>query len=72
MTVREIKEKLRNRPDSIYRVKGFIEGDDGAYEVQAVGQYSEVKRTENMARGLVALGLRSRVSNEEIQAWWDS
>jgi len=72
MTATDIKTKLRNRPEGIYRVKGFMDGNDGAYEIQAVGRYIEVRPTSNTARGLVALGLISRISSTEIQAWWDS
>ncbi len=65
-------EKLENRPDGLYRLKGTILTDDGGYEVHVVGGYVSARRTQTAQTQIVALGLASQVSREEIQTWWGS
>lgn len=64
-------DKLNTRPDGLYRLKGFVLTNDGAYEVHVVGRYVEARRAPMASRTtLVALGPADRVSRDEIEAWW--
>ncbi|CUH79192.1 Putative metal chaperone YciC [Tritonibacter multivorans] len=63
-------EKLASRPKGMYRLKGFVLTNRGAYEVHAVGRNVEAKRVEATENLLVALGPKGRVTTEEIESWW--
>ena len=63
-------EMLANRPDGLYRLKGFVQTNDGAYEVHVVGRYVEARRTQASRTKLVGLGPASRISRDQIEAWW--
>ena len=64
-------EKLVNRPEGLYRLKGHVLTDDGPYEVHIVGKFVEARRTKVAERTvLVGLGPAGRVTAEEIEAWW--
>ena len=65
-------DKLNGRPAGLYRLKGFIQTDAGGYEVHIVGQHVEAKRAPCEGTSLVGLGLSSRISAQEIEAWWQS
>ena len=64
-------EKLAVRPVGMYRLKGFVLTDDGGSEVHVVGQHVAAKRTRTDKTALVALGLAGRVSQNEIERWWN-
>lgn len=63
-------DKLDHRPPGLYRLKGTILTDDGGYEVHIVGNYVSARRTQTDQTRLVALGLSSRLSTEQMTAWW--
>lgn len=64
-------ECLAGRPAALYRLKGTILTDDGAYSVDAVGQYVEARRTQADRTVLVGVGLSARLKPAEIDAWWN-
>ena len=63
-------EALANRPDGLYRLKGFILTDDGPYETHVVGRYVEARRAPSGRTTLVALGPSDRISPDDIETWW--
>ena len=65
-------EELNGRPEGLYRLKGFVQTTDGAYEIHAVGRYLEAKRTQAARTTLVGLGPADRISRDEIEAWWSA
>ncbi|MFK7753401.1 MAG: GTP-binding protein [Sedimentitalea sp.] len=65
-------EKLANRPDGLYRLKGFVRTNDGGYEIHVVGRYVEAKRKETDRTTLVALGPADRITPEQIETWWSA
>lgn len=67
---RALGDKLAARPKGLYRLKGFVLTNGGAYEVHVVGRNVEAKRCEANENLLVALGPKGRVTTEEIDAWW--
>lgn len=67
---RAMGDKLANRPQGLYRLKGFIQTNDGGYEVHVVGQFVKAKRAETDRTMLVALGPADRISRDEIEDWW--
>lgn len=67
---RDMGDKLANRPQGLYRLKGFVQTDDGGYEVHVVGQYVKANRARTDRTTLVALGLADRISRDEIETWW--
>lgn len=69
---RALGDKLNNRPDGLYRLKGFVQTTDGAYEIHAVGRYLEAKRTQAERTVLVGLGPADRISRDGIEAWWSA
>ncbi|MGR3802603.1 CobW family GTP-binding protein [Marinibacterium profundimaris] len=69
---RALGDKLNGRPEGLYRLKGFVQTTDGAYEIHAVGRYLEAKRTQAARTTLVGLGPADRISRDEIEAWWSA
>lgn len=67
---RTLGDKLAARPKGMYRLKGFVLTNGGAYEVHVVGRNVEAKRCTADQNLLVALGPKGRVTPEEIDAWW--
>lgn len=63
-------DKLAERPEGLYRLKGFVMTDTGAYEVHIVGRYVQAHRSTANRTTLVALGPADRISREEIEHWW--
>ena len=63
---------LDARPPGLYRLKGFVLTDDGAYELQVVGRHVEARRSQADTTRLVALGPADRITREEIEQWWQS
>ncbi|MCE8006960.1 CobW family GTP-binding protein [Aestuariivita sp.] len=68
----ELAEKLENRPQGLYRFKGLILTDDGGYEVHIVGRYVSARRVRTDSTRLVALGPASRITPDQIEAWWQA
>lgn len=67
---RAMGDKLANRPHGLYRLKGFIQTNDGGYEVHVVGQFVKAKRAQTDRTMLVGLGPAARISRDEIETWW--
>lgn len=67
---RAMGDKLANRPHGLYRLKGFIQTNDGGYEVHVVGQYVKANRAQTDRTTLVALGPADRISGDDIETWW--
>ncbi|UWR99902.1 CobW family GTP-binding protein [Phaeobacter inhibens] len=65
-------DKLANRPDGLYRMKGFVLTNGGGYELHVVGRQVSAKRCEAEETVLVALGPAARISREDIEDWWHS
>ncbi len=64
-------DRLAARPLGLYRLKGHVLTNDGAYEIHVVGQYVEARRTRAADRTvLVGIGPADRVSRDDIDAWW--
>lgn len=61
---------LENRPDGLYRLKGFVQTDDGPYEVHVVGRYVHARRAQADRTVLVGLGPADRITTGQIEAWW--
>lgn len=68
---RVMGDKLAERPEGLYRLKGFIKTNDGGYRVHVVGRYVEAKRAEVSRTQLVALGPANRISRDDIDRWWN-
>lgn len=69
---RALGDKLAERPEGLYRMKGFVLTSGGGYELHVVGSHVEAKRCDADKTQLVALGLADRISREEIEAWWSA
>lgn len=69
---RDMGTLLETRPEGLYRLKGFVQTNDGAYEIHVVGQYVQAKRTQADRTTLVGLGPADRISRDQIEAWWTS
>ncbi|MEE2816401.1 MAG: CobW family GTP-binding protein [Pseudomonadota bacterium] len=69
---RALGDKLAERPEGIYRMKGFVLTNGGAYELHVVGRQVSAKRCDAKETALVALGPADRVTRDEIEAWWAS
>lgn len=69
---RALGDKLFDRPQGLYRMKGFVLTTGGAYELHIVGQHVEAKRSEAAETLLVALGPKDQISAQEIDDWWNA
>lgn len=65
-----LEERLKARPEGLYRLKGFVLTDEGACEVQVVGRQSHIRKCMAERTALVGLGLAGRITAAEIEAWW--
>lgn len=70
MDRRRLGDKLAQRPAGLYRMKGFVMTNGGAYELHVVGRHVEARRCDAEETLLVALGPADRVSRDDIEAWW--
>lgn len=68
---RLLGDKLAARPKGLYRLKGHVLTSGGAYQLHIVGNHVEAKRCEADHTLLVALGPKDRVSQEDIESWWN-
>ncbi|MCG7625442.1 CobW family GTP-binding protein [Epibacterium sp. Ofav1-8] len=69
---RQLGDKLADRPEGLYRMKGFVLTSGGAYELHIVGRHVEARRCDADETLLVALGPENRISRDQIEAWWCS
>ncbi len=67
---RALGDKLSERPEGLYRMKGFVLTTGGAYELHIVGRHVEARRCDADETILVGLGPEKRVSRTQIEAWW--
>ncbi len=65
-------DKLNNRPEGLYRLKGFVRTNDGGYEVHVVGRYVQARRVQTDRTQLVALGPADRITRQQIEDWWQN
>jgi G3E family GTPase len=67
-----LEAHLRRRPEGLFRFKGFVSHDDvSCWEVHVVGAAIDIKPLASRhASQVVGIGLASRISAEEIEAWW--
>lgn len=68
---RALGEKLANRPEGIYRMKGYVMTTGGAYQLHIVGRHVEARHCDAEETLLVALGPAARISPDQIEAWWN-
>ncbi|UWQ91151.1 CobW family GTP-binding protein [Aliisedimentitalea scapharcae] len=69
---RALGDKLADRPEGLYRLKGFVQTTGGGYELHIVGRNVDARRVHTDKTVLVALGPTGRISSEEIEAWWSA
>ncbi|ABF62856.1 cobalamin synthesis protein P47K [Ruegeria sp. TM1040] len=67
---RALGDKLAERPEGLYRMKGFVLTSGGAYQLHIVGRHVEARRCDANETLLVALGPEQRISHDQIEAWW--
>ncbi|MFT7137497.1 MAG: hypothetical protein ACI80I_003512 [Akkermansiaceae bacterium] len=69
-----LMEKLQNRPEGLFRFKGFVSHDaSSAWEVHCVGPSVNVKPIKTArATQVVGIGLKAATSAAEISTWWHS
>lgn len=67
---RALGDKLADRPEGLYRMKGFVLTSGGAYELHIVGRHVEARRCDADETLLVALGPEARISRDQIETWW--
>lgn len=67
---RALGDKLADRPEGLYRMKGFVLTSGGAYELHIVGRHVEARRCDADETLLVALGPEARISRDQIESWW--
>ncbi|MBW4962203.1 GTP-binding protein [Sulfitobacter sp. CW3] len=69
-----LMEKLQNRPEGLFRFKGFVVHDrTSSWEVHCVGASVNVKPVKAaQATQVVGIGLKTQTSAAEISTWWHS
>ena len=69
-----LMEKLQNRPEGLFRFKGFVAHDrTSSWEVHCVGASVNVKPVKvAQATQVVGIGLKEQTSAAEISTWWHS
>lgn len=69
----EVEALLAARPAGLTRIKGVVPGGDGGggWELHGVGASWSVKpRVAGTPVGVVGIGLKGRITREQIAAWW--
>ena len=69
---RALGEKLADRPEGMYRLKGFVQTTGGGYELHIVGRNVDARRADTDRTVLVALGPSERITPQEIEDWWSA
>jgi hypothetical protein len=64
-------DKLAERPKGLYRMKGFVVTNGGAYEIHIVGNSVEARRADADRTSLVALAPKGRITPQDIESWWN-
>lgn len=70
MSCAALEEKLSRRPDHLFHVKGLVPGPDGMIELHVVGRTVDLRASDQPVSGLVALGLKDRITPDQISEWW--
>jgi G3E family GTPase len=68
---RALGDKLAERPKGLYRMKGFVVTNGGAYEIHIVGNSVEARRADADRTSLVALAPKGRITPQDIESWWN-
>lgn len=66
----EIEALVKVRPPHLLRFKGVVPDGATGWEVHCVGATWSVKAAQNLPTGVVGIGLKGRITPEEISAWW--
>lgn len=69
-----LRRALAQRPDALYRVKGWVKGAGGkGWQVQAVGPDIDLTSVDQPDQSqLVGIGLATNLSEADCQAWFDA
>ena len=62
---------LQNRPEGVFRMKGFVRAETRMLSVHVVGAHINVTTFPNdVETGLVAIGLASEMKPQDLNKWW--
>ncbi|WP_254656342.1 CobW family GTP-binding protein [Jannaschia sp. CCS1] len=69
-----LSQSVAKRPQALFRLKGHVmDPNGGAWEVHAVGRHVSVTQAAPQSHTqLVAIGLKSLVKKDDVDAWWQS
>ena len=67
-----LKTRLDERPEGLFRFKGFVGHDENSsWEVQCVGPSVNIKPLKQSRQTkVVGIGLRSQITADQIDDWW--
>lgn len=67
-----LRRLLSSRPSGLFRLKGFVRGEDGrGFLVQCVGGSAGISRiAQPEETSLVGIGLKGRVDAADCDGWW--
>lgn len=66
-----LEAKLRQRPEGLYRCKGFVATSEGMFELHIVGRFAEIRAVAaEVPPIVVGIGLAGRVTVDAIATWW--
>ena len=67
-----LKTRLDERPEGLFRFKGFVGHDEhSSWEVQCVGPSVNIKPLKQSRQTrVVGIGLRSQITADQIDDWW--
>jgi G3E family GTPase len=64
---------LKERPPSLYRLKGLVPTQNGTFEIHIVGNQFDIKQVDgSFENAMVGLGLRERITASQIADWWQA
>lgn len=74
VTEAELRQALRMRPKALYRLKGFVQGQEGAgWLLHCVGQQVSLEKIQHdTGTALVGIGLADQITANSCEAWWRS
>jgi len=62
---------LQDRPEGVFRMKGFVRAETRMLSVHVVGAHIDVTTFPNdVETGLVAIGLASEMNPQDLDEWW--
>lgn len=62
---------LQDRPEGVFRMKGFVRAETRMLSVHVVGAHIDVTTFPNdVETGLVAIGLASEMNAQDLDVWW--